>query len=390
MSNYLDILEKPRLPRPEYPHTHLPLMTAMDVPSTVLMQTLWRALQVKRPAGSREEAAFVAWLVNRLPVTLIDEAGNIHVDTRTRPLSRTMFTAHTDTVHHSAGVNTIRIDRTDPARVLWRADKDACLGADDGAGVALLMHMLDAGVAGYYVFFRGEEIGGTGSSWLADNMPDLVQEFDVCVSLDRAGYSDAITHQGMGRCCSDAFAQALGNALTTEDLSVVFMPCDTGIFTDSANLTDLIPECTNLSVGYMHQHGDGEWQDVTWLPLMAAALVKVQWDSLPVERDPNVRDTHIWEHGYYGGTDTLDGEWLTRVKGSLLEDALIDASEGKFYAVRGVVAAHILPDKPEDALRHVDPSRLTCEEYGYYLNELDMGTHEDTILDDLVDYLYKE
>ena len=161
MSNYLDILEKPRLPRPEYPHTHLPLMTAMDVPSTVLMQTLWRALQVKRPAGSREEAAFVAWLVNRLPVTLIDEAGNIHVDTRTRPLSRTMFTAHTDTVHHSAGVNTIRIDRTDPARVLWRADKDACLGADDGAGVALLMHMLDAGVAGYYVFFRGEEIGGS-------------------------------------------------------------------------------------------------------------------------------------------------------------------------------------------------------------------------------------
>ena len=289
----------PAFTKPAYAHAHLPVLTDMDVPSTTLMQTLHQMLRVKRPHGGAGEARAVAWLANRLPVTMIDGAGNIHVDLRVCG-TRTMFTAHTDTVHHGEGDNTIRLDVT-PERTLWRAGEGACLGADDGAGVALMMHMIDAGVPGYYVFFRGEECGGLGSTWLDKHWDDVgMADIDHCVSFDRADQMDVITHQAGGRCCSDEFGQALADALTTPDLSLAFAPDSTGVFTDSANLTERIPECTNLSVGYKHQHGDGEYQDVTFLAKLADQLCKVDWAALPVARDPAEREFLGWGTGLHG------------------------------------------------------------------------------------------
>lgn len=180
--------------------------------SNKLLDTLSYALTMRRGSCSRGEQEFVAAISRWLPVTMIDGAGNLHVDAR-RGHSRTMFTAHTDTVHRVDGptTNSVIVDGQ-----FWRADGDA-LGADDGAGVALLVHMIHSDVPGYYVFFRGEEAGGIGSKWLAENMPDLCGEFDRAVAFDRAGYSDVITKQAGGRCCSDEFADALAGALTTEE-----------------------------------------------------------------------------------------------------------------------------------------------------------------------------
>lgn len=369
--------------KPVYAHKHLPMLTDMDVPGTLLMQTLYKALRMRRASGSQTEAQFVAWLANRLPVSMIDEAGNIHVDLRRSEMDATMFTAHTDTVHREGGVNAIRIDRTDPKKILWRADEGACLGADDGAGIALMHHMISEGVAGYYIFFRGEECGGIGSKWLARHMPTLLAKFDACVSFDRADYADVVTHQWNGRCCSDKYADALAAALSTE--TEWFMPDITGVFTDSANMQDDIPECTNLSVGYKNQHGDGEWQDVTFLAKLADNLVKVPWNSLPIERDP-------LEVEYVGKNVPLSG-WAKQyapVEDDLM-DALADAQQGKYHMLRGLVAAHLLPDTPEDALKYVDPSRLTTENYAHYEHELALLNMIDAeVLDELVEYLYTE
>jgi hypothetical protein len=267
---------------PTPPVNHLPLLDPTQKFNTQLMRVLAHALSLKRDHGSRTEAEFVTWLVNRLPVTMIDAAGNIHVDRRRLSSHRTLFTSHTDTVHHSGGHNHVRVDGH-----MWRADR-AALGADDGAGIALMCHMIEHSVSGYYIFFRGEERGGVGSSWLAENMDDLLEEFDRAVAFDRAGYSDVITHQGGGRCCSNTFAEALSDQLN--DRGMLYMPCDGGVYTDTAEFVKLIPECTNLSVGYKHQHGDREEQDVKYLQVLAEALVAVDWDRLPTERDPNVRE----------------------------------------------------------------------------------------------------
>ena len=376
--------------KPVYPHGALPVLTDMDVPSTILMQTLYRALRSRRAGDSMSEAKFVAWLVNRLPVTMIDAAGNIHVDLCTQPTHRTMFTSHTDTVHHVGGANQIRLDTSNPRSVKWRAGEGACLGADDGAGIALMVHMIDAGVPGYYVFFRGEERGGVGSSWLADNMPLAIKDLDRCVSFDRADYADVITHQGMGRCCSDEFAMALAAALTTDDMTLCYLPDDTGVFTDSANLTDLIPECTNLSVGYKHQHGDGEWQDITFLQLLAAQVVLVQWDALPVGRDPTVKE-NIFGKWSIKGTSVPVGRFRLNDEELYLVDALFDASFGHTRSLRGIVAEWMLPEEPHTAEPHINCGRLDSEEYARLANGLEMGEHEyDSVLGDLVDRLYKE
>lgn len=281
----------------------------------VLNTTLHMALSLKRPHGSTEEAVLATYMAQRHYLTMIDGAGNLHFDLRSSKENRTLFTAHTDTVHRDGGVNTYRIDGK-----FWRGDGD-CLGADDGAGVALLAHMMSERVPGYYILFRGEECGGIGSSWLAENMPDLLAEFDRAVAFDRAGYYDVITHQSGGRCCSDKFADALANQLA--DAGLMYAPCDGGVYTDTAEFVDLIPECTNLSVGYKHQHSEREEQDVEFLGYLAEAVCKVQWDNLPVDRDPapkrrSRRDEDAWDM-------YLSARYSDNLPG--LDDADLDAEE---------------------------------------------------------------
>lgn len=393
--------------KPEYAHKHLPMLTHNDVPNTTLMRTLYRALRVKRDSGTMTEARFVAWLCNRLPVTMIDGAGNIHVDLRTQPQHRTMFTSHTDTVHHTGGDNSIRLDTSNPKRTLWRADEGACLGADDGAGVALMAHMIDKKIPGLYVFFRSEECGGIGSSWLAKNFANTVKNIDRCISLDRADQSDVITHQAGGRCCSDAFALTLADRLTTDDMTIAYTPDATGVFTDSANLTELIPECTNLSVGYKHQHGDGEYQDVTFLQALADQLCLVAWDDLPTERDPLAVEKYdkyadayesAWFSGPYGKqTDTTKvkshggyGSGFTDFEEDVM-DALYAAECDEFGCITGIVAEYMLPDDPETARRHIDPRRVQPVMYRTYADGIFDGEYDaDAVMEILMTDLYKE
>lgn len=387
--------------KPPYAHAHLPLLKESDVPNTTLMRTLYRALRVKRDSGTMTEARFVAWLCNRLPVTMIDGGGNIHVDLRTSPNHRTMFTSHTDTVHHNGGDNNIRLDTSNPTRTLWRADAGQCLGADDGAGVALMAHMIEMGVPGLYVFFRSEECGGIGSTFMAEHFSNCLKDIDRCVSLDRADTSDVITHQGGGRCCSDAFADALANALTTEDMSIAYMPDSTGVFTDSANLMDIIPECTNLSVGYKHQHGDGEYQDVTFLQRLAARLCVVSWDDLPTERDPKAKesmyDDHFDPRWFVGpkGTDVPASKYERKYDFDAFDedvaDALYAAECEEFGALRTLVAEWMLPDTPELARKHIDVMRVGAVMYRTYADGILDGEYDtNQVLDILATDLYKE
>jgi len=122
--------------------------------STILYKTLARALSMMRPHNSEGTRRLTDWLEERahkLPNAMIgrDGAGNLHVDTRLNSSNRTLFVAHVDTVHRKEGPNKIKQTSTH-----WYAD-GAALGADDGAGVAMLMHLMYAGVPAYYIFTQG-------------------------------------------------------------------------------------------------------------------------------------------------------------------------------------------------------------------------------------------
>lgn len=381
----------------------MPTLTTTDTDST-LISTLAHALSLRRQHGSMTEARFVSYLADRLPVTAIDEHGNLHVDLRDS-ISRTLFTAHTDTVHRGGGANTVKVDTlTEPGQTFWRADSGAALGADDGAGVALMHHMIDRGVAGYYILFRGEEAGGVGSGGLAASQPDLLKQFDRAIAFDRANYYDVITHQSGGRCASDAFAQALADQLNGACDDFMYCPDAGGVYTDTAEFTHLIPECTNLSVGYFSQHGDREHQNVTFLAKLADALCLVKWDDLPTVRTAErkthgkhtLSTTNDWfsryedpaaagaavDTGYeYDPDDDDQGVFIAR----LLEDAMDGSVLGLVDAMCEVVAPLYGLD-PDEAMRYVRTHKLTAAVIDGCYDEIMKGTEPDLVLSDLYDY----
>ena len=67
-------------------------------------------------------------------------------------------------------------------------------------------------------------------------------------------------------------------------------PDDTGVLTDSAQFMDIVSECTNISVGYYREHTTSESQDIEYLQKLCKVVCKINWENLPVMRDPLLID----------------------------------------------------------------------------------------------------
>jgi hypothetical protein len=210
-----------------------------------------------------------------------DIHGNYYLMIGDKP--STMFTCHLDTacskqqkVNHVFHNNLVKTDGT------------SILGADDKAGMTVILYMIEKQIPGLYYFFIGEEVGCVGSGRLARTWVDteFCEHITKCVSFDRRGTTSVITHQLYGRCCSDVFASDLSSKFNSVESSFKFRPDDTGIYTDSAKFISLIPECTNISVGYYSEHSTVESQDVVFLKKLCKAASEIDWESLAVVRDP--------------------------------------------------------------------------------------------------------
>ena len=328
--------------------------------NTVLYRTLARALSIKRPHNTTGSQQMTAWLIEHLPKGQhyhVDAAGNVHVDARKHDKNRTLFVAHVDTVHRVTGPNKIR-----KTWDTWYA-QGAPLGADDGAGCAMLMHLLCAGVGAYYIFTQGEEVGGIGAKYVSDNT-DLLKQFDRAIAFDRKGVDSVITHQGMGRCCSDAFAQALSDAFNEDD-RLMYLPDDTGVYTDTAEFTGIIPECTNISVGYYSEHTDKEKLDVIHLQALADRCLRIDWDGLATKRDPSVHDSkwgtaEVWDtQSWYTGKDTRSHYTLDDELDYEFYDALEMALVGNKKYLIDLMAEAVYPEEPALARRLINPKALT-------------------------------
>lgn len=361
--------------------------------TTVLGKILNTALSIKRPHGSATNVKFTAWLRDQLPLDLnkaafYDGAGNLHVDNRSQASHKTLFVAHVDTVHRNEGKNKITKTKTH-----WRAKGDV-LGADDGAGVALLMHMIWGGVRGYYIFTQGEERGGVGARYLAEKQTDLLREFDRAVAFDRRGIDSVITHQGWGRCCSDTFGTALADALMNGHDALMMLNDDTGVYTDTAEFTDIIPECTNISVGYAREHTQEESLNLVYYNQLAAAVLTVDWDALPVDRDPSVVEpvqnysTGAWWQEYKTHTkyDLTNDEPDYRREDAI--DAVLDAQYGYTDGLISLIAESVWPDETDLATRHMRTAKIPASSLDWALECLEHGEDVDLILYSLFDELY--
>jgi hypothetical protein len=350
-----------------------------------LIGTLKFALSRKRPHRGEGERALRNHLHRKMG-GFVDEHGNLHIDMRGASGSRTLFVAHMDTVHRKDGGNLIeQNDR------IWRAAGGQPLGADDGAGVAILTHLCISGVPAYYVFTVGEECGGVGASALAKDVA-LLGQFDRAIAFDRRGIDSVITHQGFGRCCSDAFGQALADALNDQDTNFMYSPDDTGVYTDTAEFTDIIPECTNISVGYDHEHSDKESLDMLHFKALAEAVARINWEALPTERDPmEVEDRYAGRWGSLWALDDKEDKGTKRGRAYTTEmqlyDALDDAYYGRRLAINEMLSEAISPEDPSIARKIIDGLHLEQEWIDDAWDALDQDVDAYTILIDLFELM---
>jgi hypothetical protein len=241
--------------------------------------TLQEMLTYRRPGRSRSERKFI----NRYIIprgARPDLFGNLILQIGDNP--RVMWSSHTDTVHTTSGRQQVEL----VGNMLMTFDRNSsCLGADCTTGVWLMLRMIDAGKPGLYIFHRDEESGCRGSNWIAKNTPELLDEIDYAIAFDRRGYDSVVTHQMGGRCASDAFANDL-----LRQLGFDAFPDPTGVYTDTVSYEALVPECTNISVGYFNQHSRREQQDMVFAYSLLDKLLALDVSRLPVVRDPN-----LWE-----------------------------------------------------------------------------------------------
>lgn len=299
------------LPNGEDPREDIPLLLTyqptrpeVDDPS---LGRLLDMLTYRRPHGSRSELEFRRrFILDRFEVKHIDESGNIFVEVGENPT--VLWSSHTDTVHTAEGRQSVVIKSG--YIELPQSSLSNCLGADDGAGVWLMTEMIEAGVPGLYVFHYGEERGCIGSRYIADETPGVLQDINCAVAFDRRGFLDVITHQMTGRCCSDEFARSLA-----QQLPQGYRPSQNGVYTDTAQYIDLVPECTNVAVGYFSEHTSGECLNVDHILDLRDHLVAIDMSRVPIVRDPTAVDAEAYgdwtRYLYHSNDDGYAGYGMT-------------------------------------------------------------------------------
>jgi hypothetical protein len=221
--------------------------------------------------------------------------------------SSVMFTSHVDTADYGQPKEVTHVMKGD----MIETDGKTILGADDKAGTAVMIYMIEKKIPGLYYFFLGEEHGCVGSralnTYLNSHRDDeLFKKIDKVIALDRRDYDSVITSQVGDRCCSDEFAEELAKRLNAAGAGFKYRKDPTGLVTDSHQVATKFPECTNLSVGYDAQHSHQEKQNIVFLQKFADVCCKIDWETLPVKRDPTKVES---TYNYGRRTRYYDDDW---------------------------------------------------------------------------------
>lgn len=285
------------------------------LPMTDDVKKLMHMLCYMRPAGSKAEDAFVERFLTPLGFVRDNHRNLVlRIDKPDGTKSPIMWSSHMDTVHRKSGLQTVHYDRTNgdivlSKRALRRGSN--CLGADCTAGVWLMAEMVKARVPGTYVIHHAEEIGAHGSSGLAKNGHwSFFDGLDFCIAFDRYGFTDVITYQGWGRTASDDFADSFAKIMNMgEDSGMMYSASEDGIFTDSANYSSIISECTNIAVGYSGHHTPSEKLSAPFIVHLRDLLIRRDFSGLVTKRDPNEIDDYYSSRYYGGGSNYYSGSY---------------------------------------------------------------------------------
>lgn len=238
-----------------------------------------------RPAYSHAEADFNARYLDGLRGVWTDKLGNRIGAIGDNPVA--LWSAHTDTIHKRPGKQ--RLVYGDGILTTHADENGGCLGADCTVGVWIMRQMFLAGVPGLYIWHASEETGGLGSNYIAEHCADLLQGVQCAVAFDRRGTNSIVTHQWAGRTASDTFAMSLARQLGPD-----YRTDPNGTFTDTANYAEIVPECTNIGVGYFDQHTQRESLDVKHAVWLLDRMKELDVSALRIARTPEPASGWNW------------------------------------------------------------------------------------------------
>ena len=152
--------------------------------------------------------------------------------------------AHLDTVHV---VEPFQFFYDEKEMVMWSPQG---LGADDRAGVILILSILSEGYRPHLIFTTGEEHGGIGANKLVKDYNEVPFNIDFMIELDRCGSEDAVFYN----CMNHSFIDYI---------------CSFGFTFEEGSFTDICIlgqnwniAAVNLSVGYYNEHTKAEYWDL--------------------------------------------------------------------------------------------------------------------------------
>jgi putative aminopeptidase FrvX len=140
------------------------------------------------------------------------------------------------------------------------------LGADDRAGVAIILNLLKE-VGNYrevpplkFIFTVGEEDRQYGAESID---PDFFEDVSFGISLDRRNCHDIVYKSGNQYYATDEFAKQIeGVSSRIFNKENRFVPCEGGISDLRVWSEKDARPCVNLSVGYFDEHSDKERLDL--------------------------------------------------------------------------------------------------------------------------------
>lgn len=263
-----------------------------------------------RPSGTPTEQSFIDRFLTPLGFRR-DTFNNLVVTIGDNP--KILWSSHVDTVHYDEGFQTTDFNWDTGILQLSKKSRkhSSCLGADDTAGIWLMTEMIKEGVPGVYVIHHAEESGCVGSSNLAKFNPEFFNKIDFAIAFDRRGYDSIVTHQCGLRTASDLFADDFARIMDDAYGCAAGLKADDGgVYTDTNEYAHLVPECTNISVGYFSQHSRNETQNVYHLIAMRNALVKADFSKLVAYRDPDkVESLGRYSFGKSGYSGSFGGHY---------------------------------------------------------------------------------
>ena len=250
--------------------------------------------------------------------------------------------------------------------VIWSPDG---LGADDRAGVFMILKIIKAGYRPHVIFTTDEEKGGVGASQLVlvEKKPPF-KKLKYIIQLDRRGVNDCVFYD----CDNKKFTKYVESFGFVENM---------GSFSDISIICPAWKVAgVNLSVGYENEHSYVETLHVN--PLYAT-LQKVKKMLDAANDAPSFKFVPVkWYEKYYYGRnkknadvfDLLSGyedpyeddffEYYQRPGYSLLTDEVIcDKCGGTFYEYEAIPV-----ECKNHSIKFICPDCLSVDEVGWCFN----------------------